>query len=178
MKFYRQTIILFGLIIPTVLAGGIFAACFVIKGKVSASLEAKAGEYRQFEQSRRATKELEATVSLERESLERWNRQISEETSSRITANLRAISEKIPENEFTQTSFERPTSASGFGQASSQKSSQIRLSFRGTYRSMQRAFLELETRMPQLQLQELRITPNTNQPSMHNVNVSYTAWEN
>jgi hypothetical protein len=52
------------------------------------------------------------------------------------------------------------------------------LSFRGTYRSVQRAFLALETRMPQLQLQELRITPNVNQPSMHNVQVSYTAWEN
>jgi len=178
MKFYQQTIILFGLVIPAILAGGVFAACFVMKGKVSESLEAKVGDYRQLEQSRGAARELEADVSVERENLLRWKRQISEETSSAVTARLRAISEKIPEREFTQTSFERPTTASGFGTASSQKSSQIRLSFRGTYRSTQRALLELETRMPQLQLQELRISPNTNQPSMHNVNVSYTAWEN
>jgi len=46
---------------------------------------------------------------------------------------------------------------------------------------MQRAFLELETRMPQLQLQEMRIEPNSNQqnPSpLLNVQVTYTAWEN
>ena len=46
---------------------------------------------------------------------------------------------------------------------------------------MQRAFLELESRLPQLQLQELRIEPNPNSqnPSpLLNFQVNYTAWEN
>lgn len=178
MKYYQQTVILFGLVIPALLAVAVVAVCYVMQGKVTASLEEKVGNYAQLQQSGRAARELELIVSVERENLERWNRQMSQETASTVAANLRSISERIPDKEFTQTSFERPTGAAGFGTASAQKSSQIRLSFRGTYRSVQRAFLELETRMPQLQLQELRITPNSNQPSMHNVNVSYTAWEN
>ena len=52
------------------------------------------------------------------------------------------------------------------------------MAFRGTFRTMQRAFLELETRMPQLQLQELRIDPSSSQSSLLNFQVIYTAWEN
>ena len=66
----------------------------------------------------------------------------------------------------------------GFASVSAQKSSQIRLGFRGTYRGLQRAFLELETRMPQLQLQEIKIDANSTQASMNNVDITYTAWEN
>lgn len=177
MKLYQQTIILFGLVLPMLFAALVLGVCFVAKGKITSSLENKTAAFGQLNQSRRAAQELEMTVSGERDNLERWKKQMSDETASVVTATLRAVEERIPDREFTQTSFERPTGASGFGQVSAQKSSQIRLSFRGTYRSVQRAFLELETRMPQLQLQELRIAPNANQPSMHNVNVSYTAWE-
>lgn len=178
MKYYQQTVILFGLVIPAILAAAVFSVSFVIRNKVTSSLDAKVEKFGELEKSRRAAREQEIIVSAERENLERWTRQMSQETASGVTAKLRAISERLPDREFTQTSFERPTASAGFGEASAQKSSQIRLSFRGTYRSVQRAFLELETRMPQLQLQELRISPNANQPSMHNVNVSYTAWEN
>jgi hypothetical protein len=52
------------------------------------------------------------------------------------------------------------------------------MAFRGTYRTLQRAFLALETRMPQLQLQELRLEPNATQSSLINLQVTYTAWEN
>ncbi len=178
MKLYQQTIILFGLVIPFLLAAVVFGVCFFLRGNVNETLAEKTQAYTQLQQSRQAARELELAVSTERENLERWSRQMSQETASTVTATLRAIEERLPDREFTQTSFERPTAAAGFGSASAQRSSQIRLSFRGTYRSMQRAFLELETRMPQLQLQELRISPNTNQPSMHNIQVSYTAWEN
>ena len=61
---------------------------------------------------------------------------------------------------------------------SAQKSSQIRIAFRGTFRTMQRAFLELETRMPQLQLQDLKIDPSSSGSALLNFQVTYTAWEN
>jgi hypothetical protein len=84
----------------------------------------------------------------------------------------------LPNKEIQQTAFEPTSTKSGFGAVSAQSSSQLRIAFRGTYRTMQRAFLELETRMPQLQLQELRIDPSSNQSSLLNFQVSYTAWEN
>ena len=63
-------------------------------------------------------------------------------------------------------------------QLAQETASQLRIAFRGTFRTMQRAFLELETRMPQLQLQELKIDPSSTQSSLLNIQVNYTAWEN
>ena len=42
---------------------------------------------------------------------------------------------------------------------------------------MQKAFIELETRMPQLQLQDLKIDPSSSSTSTLNFQVTYTAWE-
>ena len=74
----------------------------------------------------------------------------------------------------------RPTkrrySTTGFGSVSAQNSAPLELSFRANFRSMQRAFLELESRLPQLQLNELRIDL-TPQSSNLNFQVTYTAWE-
>ena len=39
-------------------------------------------------------------------------------------------------------------------------------------------FLELETRMPQLQLQDLKIDPISTHSAFVNFQVTYTAWEN
>jgi len=177
MRLYQQTIILFGLILPLLLAAGVFGVCFMMRGNVKESLSSKGRQYSELQQSRRAAHELERQVNLERENLERWSKIMSQETTGLVTATMRQIQERIPDREFTQTSFERPPAATGFATATAQRSSQIRMSFRGNFRSVQSAFLELETRLPQLQLQELRIAPNPNQPSMLNVNVSYTAWE-
>jgi hypothetical protein len=177
MHFYRQSIILFGIILPTVLAVAIFSVCMVAQKRIAGTFLEKAEEFKSYEQNRKGALVIEAEVNRERPHLERWKTQLSEETASAVTTNLRTISELLPGREFQQTAFERPSGSGGFGAASAQKSSQIRIAFRGTYRSAQRAFLELETRMPQLQLQELRIDPNSTQPSMINFQVNYTAWE-
>ncbi|OYV06243.1 MAG: hypothetical protein CFE26_07330, partial [Verrucomicrobiales bacterium VVV1] len=88
------------------------------------------------------------------------------------------IQEKLPAKEFQPTAFEPLNTPGGFGSVSAQRSAQIRLGFRGTYRTVQRAFLALETQMPQLQLQELKIDLSTNQSAHLNFDVTYTAWEN
>ena len=117
-------------------------------------------------------------VARQRQHLERWETQLAEETASAVGTNLREIYAQLPSKEIQQTAFERPGASGGFGTASAQNSSQIRIALRGTFRTLQRAFLELETRMPQLQLEELRIDPNATQSSLLNLQVTYTAWEN
>ena len=177
MKFYQQSVIFFGFVIPAILTAGVIALCFIGSKKITAALDEKTDNFADTEQTRRAVAAIEPEVAIERENLERWQNRITRETTSTVTSHMRAIAENLPDREFQQTSFERPTGSSGFGSAAAQNASQVRLGFRGTYRSVQRAFVELETRMPQLQLQELRLSPNPTQPSMLNVQVSYTAWE-
>jgi hypothetical protein len=95
-----------------------------------------------------------------------------------VTTNLRLIGDELPSKEFQRTAFERLGNSSGIGQATAQKSTGIRFNLRGTYRAVQEALLELETRMPNLQLQSLAITPNEpSETSLLNFQVIYTVWE-
>jgi|694.fasta_scaffold17268_3 hypothetical protein len=178
MNLYRQSIILFGIVLPVLIGAAVIGVCFMLKSKMVASFENKQTHYRSYEQSRIGALEIEAKIGRQRPHVERWARELSEETASAVNNHLRSISEKLPSKEFSTTGFDRTNAPGGFGSISAQRSSQLRIGLRGTYRSVQRAFLELETRMPQLQLQELRIDPASSQASLLNINVSYTAWEN
>ena len=178
MHLYRQTIILFGLVVPVIIAAAVGGAGFMLKSKMADSFDNKLITYKAYEESRLAGVEIESQIARQLPHLARWHEQLSQETASTAATHLRKISEHLPSKEIQQTSFERPSGTGGFGSVAAQKSSQLRIAFRGTFRTMQRAFLELETCMPQLQLQELRIDPTSNQSSLLNFQVTYTAWEN
>lgn len=178
MHLYRQPIALFGLVIPIVVSAVLVGVFYEIQSNMAESFENKLKAYKTFEMGRKSGQLIEKEVISQRGHIERWSKQMSEETASTVTTNLREISEHLPGKEIQQTAFERPSGKGGFGSVTAQNSSQIRIAFRGTFRTMQRAFLELETRMPQLQLQLLRIDPNAGVSSLLKFEVSYTAWEN
>ncbi|MES2440094.1 MAG: hypothetical protein V4584_13580 [Verrucomicrobiota bacterium] len=178
MHLYRQTIVLFGIVIPLVITAAVVGLCFMLKSKMAVSYDNKMKAYKSYEMGRLAGLEIEAQVTRQRQHMERWNAQLAQESASTFTTNLREITEHLPSKEIQQTAFEPTNAKAGYGAISTQGSSQIRIAFRGTFRTMQKAFLELETRMPQLQLQELRIDPIATQPSLLNFQVNYTAWEN
>jgi hypothetical protein len=178
MHYYRQSIILFGIVLPALGTAAIVGIGAMAKSKVSASFDNKLSTYKTYERSSREGREIESQVTRQRDHIARWNQQLSEEVASTVASNLREISATLPTKEFQQTAFERPSASGGFGAASAQKSSQLRIAFRGTFRTVQKALLELETRLPQLQLQELRMEPSTGGASvLLNFQVTYTAWE-
>ena len=176
---YKQPIIIFGIIVPLLVCGIIVGACAFVRGKINTSFDNKVMHYSGYESSRIGALGIEAQISRQRDDYERWNEQLTQETFSLVTTNLRVIGETLPPKEFQQTAFERLSQSGGFGNVTAQKSSGLKFNFRGTFRTVQQAFLELETRMPNLQLQELRIDPNTTSESqLLNFQVVYTAWEN
>jgi hypothetical protein len=177
MHIYRQPIVIFGIVVPIVVAAVVVGLCYMMKAKMVASYDNKQKNYKTYEAGRLAGLEIESQVSRQHQHMERWSSQLSEETASTVTTRLREIAEHLPKKEYQLTAFDPSSTKLGFGLTSAQKSTQLKIAFRGSFRTMQRAFLELETRMPQLQLQELRIDP-TSQSSLLNFQVAYTAWEN
>lgn len=175
---YKQSIILFGIVVPVLIAVVVIGACAFFRSKITNSFDNKVQYFSGYEQSRMGALEIEAQLSRQRASSEGWQELVGQETFSLVTTNLRAIAEDLPPKEFQQTAFERLGQSNGFGAVTAQKSSGLKFNFRGTFRSVQKAFLELETQMPNLQLQELRIDPNSNGASLLNFQVIYTAWEN
>lgn len=176
MFYYRQSIILFAIALPAILTLAVIGAGVAIKSKMSAGFETKLTSYKEYETGRLSALALETQVNKQRPLLEQWEAMLQQETASTVTSNLRQITEHLPPKEIQQTAFE-PLEKGGIGTASAQKSSQVRIALRGTFRTMQRAFHELETRMPQLQLQDLKIDTAANQASLLNFQVTYTAWE-
>lgn len=176
MHVYRKSISLFGIVVPVIIAMAIIGGCYFLKSEMLVSFNNKQSNFKSYEQNRIVAMDIEAQVIRSRQHLDRWNESFSQETASAVTTNMREIFSHLPSKEIQQTSFERSNSATGFGSVAAQKSSQIRIALRGTYRTLQRALLELETRMPQLQLMELRIDPS-NQSTLINFQVTYTAWE-
>lgn len=180
MNRYRQSIVLFGLVLPLLVLLLLLGGCFLLKGKLAASFATKQQLFKTYEAGRLQAAGMEAKIVRQRDHLEYWNELLAKEAASAVNTNLSAIAEGLPSKEFQKAGFDRTTGSGGLGAVSAQQSSQIRIAFRGTFRTMQRAFLELESRMPQLQLQELRITPNATQQDQSpllNIQVTYTAWE-
>ncbi len=175
--YYRQSIVLFGFVLPFVVCAAIVGGGVAIKAKAAASFQQKQALYKTSETNRIGALGIEAQISKKRPHVERWISQIEKETANAITSHLKEIGDLLPAKEFQQTAFERPTGATGFASVSAQNSSQVKLAFRGTFRSLQKAFIELETRMPQLQLQDLKIEPSSSSTSSLNFQVTYTAWE-
>ncbi|MEN9975836.1 MAG: hypothetical protein RLZZ282_1842 [Verrucomicrobiota bacterium] len=178
MHLYRQPIIVFGLVVPVLIAAALCGIGYMLQSQMADSFANKEKTFKTAEQTRIAAYGVETQVALQRDHLNRWNEQLGLETASTVSTHLRKISEQLPSKEIQQTSFERQSGSSGFGTATGQKSSQLRIAFRGTFRTLQRAFLELETRMPQLQLEELSLNPVAPPSPLLNLQVTYTAWEN
>jgi hypothetical protein len=175
--FYRQSIVIFGFALPAAICATIVGGGLFLKTKATASLEEKLALYKASEQNRLGSQVIEKDVSKKREHVDRWTAQLERETANSITSCLKEIADRLPPKEFQQTAVEYPAGEGVMGTATAQKSSQVKLAFRGTYRSVQKAFLELETLMPQLQLQELKIDPSQSSTSTMNFAVTYTSWE-
>jgi len=174
---YKQSIILFGIVLPLVGLVAVLGGLYFLKMEMTDSFAIKTREYKIYSESQRGAMEVEGRIARQRPHLARWKEELSAETTSAVRTQLKAISEKLPSKEFQETGFDPLSGGGGLGSATTQKSSQLRLGFRGTYRTVQRALMELETRMPQLQLQEIKIDPSP-QSSLLNFQVTYTAWEN
>jgi hypothetical protein len=176
MNLYRQSIALFGFVLPVFVALILVVVGLMIKGKTTQSFNGKCSHFKGFEQDERMASELEKEIGNKRRHIELWEELISHETASTVSSNLRSIEDQLPNKEFQTTGQQFPTSRNGFASVSEQESTQVRLAFRATFRAMQHALIALETRMPQLQLQDLKMAPSNNSNTL-NFDVNYTAWE-
>jgi hypothetical protein len=175
---YKKPIILFGIAVPTVIAILIVVTCFQAKIKVATSYETKVQEYKNYQISRMKALEIETQIAKQRKAYEQWLKVLEQDPVTLLNANMKILAGKLPSKEFQQPLTERMTNKIGFGTVSAQNSEALRFNFKGTFRTTQKALMELETRMPNLQLQELRIDPNTaGSSSIINIQLTYTAWE-
>lgn len=172
---YRQAILLFGFVLPGFLAAAIIGALVYAKSELHTTMANKKRLYAAHERGRQEILTLEKKLIKQRPLAKLWAGLLEEETSRSFTAKISELREKLPEAEFQQTSFNPSTTRGAFGSTSPQPSRELQVSFRASYRAMQRAFLEIESSLPQLQLQSLKIERAPSEPTL-SFQASYTAW--
>jgi hypothetical protein len=176
MPLYRQSILIFGLILPLLIAISVLMASYLLKSKLEDSFRSNTVSYKSTDDIRLASLAIESKVIRLRPAMERWNTLLSQEAANIIQTKLDTIINEFPVSEIQRVSFTPSSTKTGFG--SGQKSSQIQFVLRGTFHTVQRALLKLETQLPQLQLQDLIIDPKLSSSSLLTFTITYTAWEN
>ncbi len=174
--YFKKPILIFGVVVPIFLIVVLLGVGIHLRGRLEESFKNRKEHYVEYRKVQERREALEKQIRAQEPHMQRWMKLFDKATASNVNAYLSDIQKKFDGQEFQQTAFRRTSSAGAIGGASQQSSTHIQLAFRGTYRALQNAFLELETRMPHLQLDSLRLTMHPNKKVLI-ADVNYTAWQ-
>ena len=173
--YYRQPIAVFGLILPIVLAVIIAGSVLYYTGSVKKKYAVKQMEYDRSQQAKQKITMLRSKVNQNRESLDAWDDFLKTETRGKFIDHLKVATEDFSGKELTRTSRSWINYSEGLGRGVSQPSSQVVMSFVGTYRAMQQALMNLETELPTMQLDSLEMSPDDNGKGVK-FRTTHTIW--
>jgi len=175
---YKQAIIIFGIVVP----GGILLLALVIIWTMLENFETQRdSRIAAFEMSKvSAVKEkaLEGKLTSRRGRMAYWNDHLGRDVIQSFNENLEAALSRFDSNQLRMAAASRPTGEGGVGKEVGADASRFKLTFEGGYGPMQEMLAELELRMPQLLLEQMKISPGSGRGRERNLTfeVSYTAW--
>lgn len=161
MSKYTQPILLFGIILPGIVALVLLGVVLSGRGKMSMKKETKDELFENFKQASEALASVESELKVEgrMDQMEYWDAQLKKEFVQSLTQNLNEIGEQFTEDQLIRTELSRPTSRSPLAASTENPHSRFKISFEGGFGPMQVALAELEMRMPQIVLENLDIRP-------------------
>lgn len=130
------------------------------------------------EESRQLGVELEvarAKLQGRVENMQAWDKCLHGEVVQLVTKALQEVMEPYQENELKQIALGRPTNRSGLGGSTENSYSRFEVVFEGGFGPMQEVLAQLETRMPNLVLEELLIEPSRN-ATVLSFRAIFTCW--
>ena len=172
---YKKSIAIFALAIPLSL---IIIMIIVIVGKtgsIGKKYSQKKLAYDQYKLSENVIKGMKVKAEENKEQLKIWDDMMKAETRGTFIQRWNSIEAKYNKGELSKLSHNWVNQSIGIGAGSSQPASQIKMSFRGTYEAMQNSLLELETVIPQLQLDSISMKPAESR-NLLNFDAVFTLW--
>ena len=174
-EYYKQSVTVFGIAIPLglmVLMGGI---AMYMASSTSAEYKKKKVAYDQAQTAMKETVALQGQLQKSSEYLESWDKMMKTETRGSFLEHWKVAEKKFTGKELTKTSHNWTNYSDGMGKGINQPASQVKMSFSATYRAMQLAMMEMETKLPQMQLDSMTMTPSSNGESL-NFETKFTVW--
>lgn len=130
------------------------------------------------EEARRLTAELDAARSKlkgRREQMAEWEQSLRGEVAQQVNRVLQEIIEPYREDELRQVALSRPANRSTIAGGTENSYSRFEVVFEGGYEPMQEVLARLETRMPNLVLEELLVEPTRNSAVL-SFRIVFTCW--
>lgn len=175
MSIYRKAIAIHGLCVLC------FAILFLIGGAWYGLHRVRSVQkeiQKSSEQALQLRSEMEAAhakLKGRKERMEAWDQCLHGEVAQQITRALQEIMEPYREEELKQIALGRPAKRSALAGSTENSYSRLEVVFEGGYGPMQEVLAQLETRMPNLVLEELMVEPNRNTTSL-SFRAIFTCW--
>ena len=174
-EHYRQPIAVFGFILPivvmTILAGGMLFCTSSVNNEFASKKRA----YDVSQEAKRQIMKLRGKVETNKPKMDAWDKLLRTETRGTFLEHWKNAAKNFSGKELTKSSRSWINYSEGIGKGVSQPSSQVIMSFVGTYRAMQTALMELETALPTMQLDALDIEQDANGRGVK-FTTTYTVW--
>ncbi len=178
---YKQTIIIFGIVIPGAALLIVLAVIWVMLGKFDAERVAKEDALEKAKASSLRERALAAKLEPGKGQMEYWDDVFRKDTIQSFNQSLDKIMGRFDGDQLSLAAAKRPSGSSNIAQETEAKASLFQLTFEGGYGPMQELLAELEARMPQLVLEAMTVSPGKHTGKGYQrrlkFEVTYMAWE-
>jgi hypothetical protein len=175
MSIYRKAIAVYGLLV-------LFIAILFLIGGAWYGLHRVRSERREIQTAAQEARRLESEIDAARaklkgrkECMEVWEQCLHGEVAQNVNRVLQEVMEPYRENELKQIALGRPSSKSALAGGTENSYSRFEVVFEGSYGPMQEVLVQLETRMPNLVLEELLVEPAKSAKSL-SFRAIFTCW--
>ena len=175
-EYYKQPVVVFGVVAPLLGLIVLLAVGFNYRSKFETTYTVRKEQYAEYKKITKQREALEGKIRDQDPHMKRWMALYEQSTSANVNTLLNNVQKRFSNNEFQQTSFRQSGATGGIGGASKQPAVKLQLAFRGTYTGVQSALVEMETTMPHLQMDAMKLRQEANR-GLLNAEVTYTAWQ-
>ena len=175
-SLYKIGVILFGVLLPLLVIGLIMGVVSSRKQKMAQEYEVRKKRLFANKMQEKAVKQLETTVSQYDDRKGSWEVLLENSDIGSVTGLLKKISSEYKGSEtFKQDGFNYVNQKNGIGTLSLQPSVSFNVSMSGTFQAIQQSLLSLESEMPNLSLNKMKLSPSSSS-SLLEAELSYSAW--
>ena len=172
---YKKAIAVFGIVIPISIMLMIIVFTIYKSNSIKKEYTAKKAAYMRSQSLATELTSLEKQANKCKDETEHCKQQISSVSRGDIIKLWSQISSKYRANGFTKVTPQWGLVSNGLGLGNTQSASSLKMSLKGTFSDIQQSLLELETQLPQLQLDEMSLSPSGDKNRIK-ADTTFTLW--
>ncbi len=174
-EYYKKSVALFGMGIPLLLMAVIGGVALSMSSSVGADYKKKKKAYDMAQKTLRETMQLQGKVNENAGFLKAWDHLMATETRGSFLEHWKTAEKKFSGKELTKSSHNWINYSEGIGRGVSQPASQVNMSFTATFRAMQLSLMEMESKLPNMQLDSIKMTADNSGKAIK-FNTTFTVW--